>query len=91
MAAVSASHPETISRCTARTPAPRCQQARTKAAPPARTTNPAYDTYRPRPYSRPTGPSPEVRAEAGTEVSEGAPTEKVKAPATGWLSADTTW
>ncbi len=91
VAAVSASHPETTSRCTARTPEPRCQQARTKAAPPTMTTNPAYATYRPKPYNRPTGPSSAAWAVTGTEVSEGAPMEKVKAPATGWLSADTTW
>ncbi|WP_406726600.1 hypothetical protein [Streptomyces sp. GD-15H] len=88
---MSVSHPETTSRCTARTPEPGRQQASTNAAPPAMTTNPAYDKYRPKPYSQPTSPSSDAWVEAWTEVSEGAPMEKVKAPATGWLSADTTW
>src|SRR5690606_4518456 len=89
--AVSASHPETTSRCTARTDDPRPQQASTNAAPPTRTTNPAYARSRPKPYSRPTRPSSGAWPETDTVVSEGAPTEKLKAPATGWLSADTTW
>lgn len=49
VAAVIASHPETTSRCSARTPEPRCQQASTKAAPPTMTMKPAYETYRPKP------------------------------------------
>ena len=40
---------ETTSRCNARTPAPRCQLARTKAAPPTMTMKPALETYRPKP------------------------------------------
>ncbi|MGX1029466.1 hypothetical protein RKD38_004147 [Streptomyces ambofaciens] len=77
MAAVSASQPETTNRCTTRTPEPRGQQASTNAAPPTRTANPAYDTYRPTPYNPPTNPPPAPCAETLTEVSEGAPTEKV--------------
>jgi hypothetical protein len=91
VAAVSATHPETTNRCTGRTPAPRRQQASTKAAPPAITMNPAYDTYRPKPYSQPTTPSSADCPETDTDVLEGAPMEKVQAPATGWLSAETTW
>lgn len=43
VAAVSETQPETTSRWRARTPAPRCQQARMKAAPPIMTMKPAYD------------------------------------------------
>ncbi len=43
VAAVSATQPETTRRCSARTPAPRCQQARMNAAPPTMTMKPAYD------------------------------------------------
>ncbi|CAM5520901.1 hypothetical protein SVIOM342S_06408 [Streptomyces violaceorubidus] len=77
MAAVSASQPETTNRWTTRTPEPRGQQARTKAAPPTRTAKAAYDTYRPTPYRPPTNPPPAPCPETLTEVSEGAPTEKV--------------
>ncbi|CAM5475303.1 hypothetical protein SALBM311S_11621 [Streptomyces alboniger] len=77
MAEVSASHPETTSRCMARTPEPRCQQLSTKAAPPASTMKPAYDMYRPKPYSQPTTPPPAVPPDTATDVEEGAPTEKV--------------
>ena len=51
---------------------------------------PAYDMYRPKPYSQPTTPPPTSWPTALTDVLEGAPMEKVKAPETGWLSADTT-
>lgn len=43
VAPVSASHPETTSRCTDRSPVPRCQQASTKAAPPTSRMKPAYE------------------------------------------------
>lgn len=41
------------------------------------------------PYAMPTGPPPTFWVGRETEVAEGAPTEKVKAPETGWLSAET--
>lgn len=39
--------------------------------------NPAYDTYRPKPYSHPTTPSSVDCPETDTDVLEGAPMEKV--------------
>lgn len=43
VAAVSVTQPPTTSRCNGRTEAPRCQQARTNAAPPTSRMNPAYE------------------------------------------------
>lgn len=40
-------------------------------------------------YAMPTGPPPAWAVGRATLVAEGAPMEKVKAPETGWLSAET--
>lgn len=46
VAAVRVTQPRTTSRCSGREPAPFCQQASTKAEPPASRMNPAYAAYR---------------------------------------------
>ncbi len=51
---------------------------------------PVYAPNRAAEWKRPTHPASGSRTVVATAVADGSPTEKVKAPATGWLSADST-